>query len=112
MSSDSGTTPAPSPSLPDSDLYPAAPAAPDWLAEPACCCPSQPRYRVMLAANGTDAATDLLLCGHHFRVSQARLAELGAWVYDRRNRWVRPAHWGQEDYLLGLVESPDSQHAV
>jgi len=36
----------------------------------------------MPAAPGRPHPVDLLLCGHHFRVSQAALAAAGAAVYD------------------------------
>ena len=36
----------------------------------------------MSPAPGRPHAVDLLLCGHHFRVSQAALTAAGAAVYD------------------------------
>ena len=45
----------------------------------ACCCPSRPMVRVLMpAAPGRPYRVDLLLCGHHFRLSQWTLAAAGA----------------------------------
>jgi len=45
----------------------------------ACCCPSRPVVRVLMPPT-TDRRyrVDLLLCGHHFRLSQWTLAAVGA----------------------------------
>ncbi len=45
----------------------------------ACCCPSHPVVRVIMPPT-TDRAyrVELLLCGHHFRISQWTLAAVGA----------------------------------
>jgi hypothetical protein len=46
---------------------------------PACCCPAPPAVRVVLPPTHTRPhPTDLLLCGHHYRVSRQRLAALAA----------------------------------
>jgi hypothetical protein len=45
----------------------------------ACCCPSRPMVRVLMpAASDRLYRVDLLLCGHHFRLSQWTLAAAGA----------------------------------
>jgi hypothetical protein len=45
----------------------------------ACCCPSRAMVQVLMpAAPGRPYRVDLLLCGHHFRVSQWTLAAAGA----------------------------------
>ena len=49
----------------------------------ACCCAAQPVVRVMLAGTADRPPVDLLLCGHHYRVSRAVLAGIGAVVFDR-----------------------------
>jgi hypothetical protein len=50
----------------------------------ACCCPARPVVTaVMLPAASRPYPVDLLLCGHHFRVSQAALQAAGAAVYDQ-----------------------------
>jgi hypothetical protein len=53
------------------------------MADRACCCPARPVVTVIMpSASGRPHPVDLLLCGHHFRVSQAALAAAGAAVYD------------------------------
>ena len=43
--------------------------------EKACCCPSRPMVRVLMPATpNRPYRVDLLLCGHHFRLSQWTLA--------------------------------------
>ena len=45
----------------------------------ACCCPSRPMVRVLIqATENRPYRVDLLLCGHHFRLSQWTLAAAGA----------------------------------
>ena len=45
----------------------------------ACCCPSRPLVLVLMpATSGRPYRVDLLLCGHHFRLSQWTLAAAGA----------------------------------
>ena len=45
----------------------------------ACCCPSRPMVRVLMpATQSRPYRVDLLLCGHHFRLSQWTLAAAGA----------------------------------
>jgi hypothetical protein len=47
----------------------------------ACCCPAQPVVRVIMPpAAGRPHSADLLLCGHHYRVSRRALAAAGALV--------------------------------
>lgn len=49
----------------------------------ACCCPAQPVARVVMPpANGRQHRVELLLCGHHYRVSHETLATAGATVQD------------------------------
>ena len=53
------------------------------MADRACCCPARPVVTVIMPpAPGRRHGVDLLLCGHHFRVSQAALTAVGAAVYD------------------------------
>jgi hypothetical protein len=48
---------------------------------PACCCPANPVVRVILPATATRPhRTELLLCGHHYRVSSQALAAANATV--------------------------------
>ncbi len=52
-----------------------------WTAERACCCPARPAVVAVLPPGpGRDHATDLLLCGHHYRASRAALGAAGATV--------------------------------
>jgi len=45
----------------------------------ACCCPAQPVVRaVMPPTPSRPHSVDLLLCGHHYRVSRESLAAAGA----------------------------------
>jgi len=47
----------------------------------ACCCPARPVVRVIMPPTGTRRhSVDLLLCGHHYRVSCKALAALNATV--------------------------------
>jgi hypothetical protein len=51
-------------------------------ADRACCCPVGPVVTVIMPpAPGRLHPVDLLMCGHHFRVSQAALTAAGAAVY-------------------------------
>jgi hypothetical protein len=58
-------------------------AVPIDVAARACCCPARPVVTVVMppTARRPDPV-DLLLCGHHFRASQAALQAAGATVYD------------------------------
>lgn len=47
----------------------------------ACCCPARPAVRVTMPPTATRRhSTDLLLCGHHYRVSREALAAAHAIV--------------------------------
>ena len=49
----------------------------------ACCCPARPVVTVVMPPTARRPyPVDLLLCGHHFRASQAALQAAGAAVYD------------------------------
>ena len=57
--------------------------SPLTLADRACCCPARPVVRVIMPpARGRPHPVDLLLCGHHYRVSRAALRAAGAVAYD------------------------------
>ena len=52
--------------------------------ERACCCPARPMVTVMMPPTASRPyPIDLLLCGHHYRVSQAALRAAGANAYDQ-----------------------------
>src|SRR6185437_2821995 len=47
----------------------------------ACCCPAHPVVRVVMPpVTGRPHSVDLLLCGHHYRVSREALDAAGALV--------------------------------
>ena len=55
--------------------------APLAVTDQACCCPAMSVVRVVLPPTLVRPhPTDLLLCGHHYRVSRQRLAALNATV--------------------------------
>ena len=65
------------------------PSLPHIIADHACCCPARPVVTVMIPpAPGRPHPVDLLLCGHHFRVSRAALQAAGASVYDETGALV------------------------
>lgn len=49
----------------------------------------------MPPGSGRQAATDLLLCGHHYRASKAALAAAGATIQDMRGCQLA----GDDDWL-------------
>ena len=58
-------------------------AAPFSVTDQACCCPARPVVMVILPATAVRPfPTDLLLCGHHFRVNEGALRAAGALAYD------------------------------
>ena len=57
---------------PQDDTLPGSPA---WPEDQACCCPAQPVVQVIMPpAARRERSVDLLLCGHHYRVSRRVLA--------------------------------------
>ena len=57
------------------------PGQPAGPADPACCCPARPVVRVVMPATAARPhRTELLLCGHHYRVSRQALAAARAVV--------------------------------
>jgi hypothetical protein len=75
-------------------------------ADGACCCPAKAVVQVILPTTPTRShATDLLLCGHHYRVSRPALAaahavvhelpgmprDTAAWIHDDHDRSLAPA---------------------
>ena len=70
----------------------------DWQAAQkagrACCCPAHPAVIVVMPSSpGRPHQTDLLLCGHHYRWSRARLAAAGATVLDMNGAPVTDNAW-------------------
>ena len=71
----------------------AAPPEPDRLTSPACqqdracCCPAYPVVRVIMPPTPERPhSVDLLLCGHHYRVSRQALAAAGATIFSLPGR--------------------------
>jgi hypothetical protein len=67
----------------------------DWravsLASRACCCSSRPAViAIMPPSAGRPHATELLLCGHHYRRSRRALAAAGATVLNPNGARVSP----------------------
>ena len=59
-------------SPPQDDMLPDSRA---WREDRACCCPAQPVVRVIMPPTPQRGhSVDLLLCGHHYRVSRQALA--------------------------------------
>jgi hypothetical protein len=70
----------------------------DWhaaqMAERACCCVAKPTViAIMPPAAGRRYQVDLLLCGHHYRVSRQALAAAGATVLDIKGVPLAPGVW-------------------
>jgi hypothetical protein len=71
-------------SAPESGNLPLDSLLPDSAAcreDRACCCPAQPVVRVVIPPTPRRPhSVDLLLCGHHYRVSRPALTAAGARV--------------------------------
>ncbi len=93
MSIPSGTTPVFRDPREAGDTLPV-----DWLRlkqlqtrEPACCCTARPVVVAVLPSTGASAdPVELLMCGHHARVSWPALKEAGAFVFDATGRLLMP----------------------
>jgi hypothetical protein len=80
---------------------PASQRAGSMKAGRACCCPGRPVVTVLVPPSGSRThVTDLLLCGHHFRVNRDTLRVAGATAYDQVGRKVlgpgmpnKPPNW-------------------
>lgn len=72
--------------LPLDDVIPARETQPA-LSERACCCPAKAIVRVIIPSSpARPNETDLLLCGHHSRISRQALAAAGARLRDLPGR--------------------------
>jgi hypothetical protein len=78
-----------------------APGSPAILADRSCCCPARPVVRVIMPPTQTRPwKTDLLLCGHHYRISRGCLAAAHAAVREIPGTPSDTAAWidlGQHD---------------
>ena len=64
------------------------------IADRACCCPATAAVRVIMpATTARPAETDLLLCGHHYRVSRRALARAGAVIFELPGTAADTAAW-------------------
>jgi hypothetical protein len=70
-------------------------------ADQACCCSARAMVQVLMPpAPARPHRTELLLCGHHYRVSRQALAAAGAtarelpWIPDSTAAWIRPERQG------------------
>jgi len=72
------------------------------LADRACCCPARATVRVTMPPTRARAhETELLLCGHHYRVSRAALAAAHAVVQALPGTSPDVAAWIRADLLTG-----------
>jgi hypothetical protein len=70
----------------------------DWRAARragrACCCPAKPAVIAVIPPRSERShPTDLLLCGHHYRVSRKGLAAAGATVLELNGAAVADDAW-------------------
>jgi len=81
-----------------------APGSPAILADRSCCCPARPVVRVIMPPTPARPwKTDLLLCGHHYRVSRGSLAAAHAAVRAMPGTPSETAAWielGQHDSIV------------
>jgi hypothetical protein len=69
--------------------------------ESACCCSARPVVTVVMPTTAERAATDLLMCGHHFDRSREVLQAAGAAAYDSDGLLIMPHAWEHDmDQLL------------
>jgi hypothetical protein len=67
-------------------------SGPPALADRACCCPAWPVVKVLIPPTpGRPHSADLLLCGHHYRLSRGALAAVGAVALDQTGALVQSA---------------------
>jgi len=59
----------------------------------ACCCPAPPSVIAVIPANDRHEATELLLCGHHYRQSRRALAASEATLTDLKGYPLTPETW-------------------
>ena len=82
----------PAPGTTDDELL----GRPIPVASRACCCPAAPAVTVIMPPTADRShSVDLLLCGHHYRASQAALRAAGATAYDSSGTLIMPAAGGQ-----------------
>ena len=89
----------------------------DWhalrMADRACCCPARPAViAVMPSTASRPHPTDLLLCGHHYRVSRQALAAAGAAVFSPDGRPVDAglSMWSANSPVAAMAAGPPGTH--
>jgi hypothetical protein len=99
---------APAPGTTDDEL----PGWPIPLASRACCCPAVPAFTVVMPPTAARRhPVGLLLCGHHYRASQAALRAAGATVYDRCGTLVQPPAAADQP-AFSCAPAPAGSHQV
>jgi hypothetical protein len=78
----------------------------DWRAARragrACCCPAKPAVIAVIPPSADrPRATDLLLCGHHYRLSREALRRVGAVVLDMQGVPAEGSPWPQAGCRAG-----------
>jgi len=72
----------------------------------ACCCPAKAVVQVVMPPTATRPhATDLLLCGHHYRVTRPALVAAHAVVHDLPGVPRDTAAWIYDDYDRSLARA-------
>jgi hypothetical protein len=71
------------------------------LSGQACCCVAQAVVRVVMPSAGRPREAELLLCGHHYRISRVALAAADATVSELPGSADDPDAWfhGDSGYL-------------
>jgi hypothetical protein len=78
--------------------------APNGSVSNACCCPARPAVRVIMPPCPTRPhTTELLLCGHHYRVSKAALTAAKAIVREIPDTPEDVASWIDIDRSQSLI---------
>ena len=68
------------------------------LADQACCCVARAVVRVVMPPTAARPhETELLLCGHHYRVSRAALSAAHASVHELAGNFADPSDWFYDD---------------
>ena len=68
------------------------------LADQACCCVARAVVRVVMPPGaGRPHETELLLCGHHYRLSRAALSAAHASVDELAGHFADPSDWFHDD---------------
>jgi hypothetical protein len=64
------------------------------LADQACCCVARAVVQVVMPPTaGRPHETELLLCGHHYRLSRAALSAAHASVHELAGNFADPSDW-------------------